>query len=139
MNTDFLSGFEIIDKEMRMYLIEGHSRKSMHDFYSQNKREHTNDSRFKMIYNPEITFKNRLYAKFNVAIKKIKLRDNLTKIMSEPDIYIRTRVSQEMYDTLQKLGEIRRLDRAQLVREFDLYPDADHLLMLERKYGDSLT
>jgi len=53
-----------------------------------------------MIYNPEIRFKNRLYQEFNVAIKKIKLRDSLSMIMSDPDIYLRSKVPEEMYDTL---------------------------------------
>lgn len=60
-------------------------------------------------------------------------------IMSEPDIYLRSKVPQEMYDTLYKFAEIRKLDRANLVRDFNLYPPADNLCTLERKYGDSLT
>lgn len=138
---DYLGGFELIDKEMRMYVFEGvgGEGKSMHQFYQINEREHSNDRRFKMIFNPELTFKHRLYQSFNVAIKKIKLRDSLTRLMSEPDIYLRSKVPQDMYDTLQKFAEIRKLDRATLVRDFNLYPVAAHLLTLERKYGDSLT
>ena len=59
--------------------------------------------------------------------------------MSEPDIYLRSKVPEDMYDTLQKFAEIRKLDRQSLVRDFNLYPTAQNLLTLERKYGDSLT
>jgi len=45
----------------------------------------------------------------------------------------------DMYDTLQKFAEIRKLDRASLVRDFNLYPSVENLLALERKYGDSLS
>ena len=60
---DFLGGFELIDKEMRMYVLEGLGGEgsSMNQMYKANEREHTNDGRFKMIYNPDIRFKNRLY------------------------------------------------------------------------------
>ena len=53
---DFLGGFELMDKEMRMYVIEGlgGTGRSMNQFYLANEREHTNDRRFKMIYNPDI-------------------------------------------------------------------------------------
>lgn len=87
---------------MRLYIIEGLGGpgKSMHQFYLANEREHTNDRRFKMIYNPDIKYKHRLYQEFNCAIKKIKLRDTLTTIMSEPDIYLRSKVPEDMYDTL---------------------------------------
>lgn len=44
-----------------------------------------------------------------------------------------------MFDTLQKFAEIRKLDRQSLVRDFNLYPSAENLLTLERKYGDSLS
>jgi hypothetical protein len=63
----------------------------------------------------------------------------LSKIISESDIYLRSKVPEDMYDTLQKFAEIRKLDRANLVRDFNLFPNAVNLLTLERKYGDSLT
>ena len=79
-DLDFLGGFELIDSEMRIYIIEGlgGEGKAMNLFYLSNERQHTNDRRFKMIYNPEIKFKNRLYQDFNCSIKKIKLRDSLS-------------------------------------------------------------
>ena len=43
-----------------------------------------------------------------------------------------------MYDTLQKFAELRKLDRANLIKEFNLFPETENLLTLERKYGDSL-
>lgn len=34
---------------------------------------------------------------------------------------------------------MRKLDRMTLVRDFNLFPQTDRLLNLERKYGDSLS
>ena len=59
--------------------------------------------------------------------------------MASPDIYLRSKVPQEMYDTLQKFAEIRKLERASLVRDFNLFPVPVHLMTLERKYGDALS
>jgi len=58
--------------------------------------------------------------------------------MGAPDIYLRSKVPEDMYDTLQKFAEMRKLDRASLVRDFNLFPEPINLLTLERKYGDSL-
>ena len=44
-----------------------------------------------------------------------------------------------MFETIQKFAEIRKLDRLSLVRDFNLFPTSENLLVLERKYGDSLT
>lgn len=58
--------------------------------------------------------------------------------MGASDVYLRSKVPEDMYDTLQKFAEIRKLDRASLVRDFNLFPITENLLTLERKYGDSL-
>lgn len=137
---DYLGGFELMDSEMRMFIIEGLGGpdRGMHQFYLANERQRPNDKKFKMLYNPQVRFKNRLYMDFQVAIKKIRLRDPLTKIMGAPDIYLRSKVPEDMYDTLQKFAEMRKLDRASLVRDLNLFPVTQNLLTLERKYGDSL-
>jgi len=93
----------------------------------------------KVLYNTDIRYKDRLYYEFNVAIKIIKLRNTLSSIMSSPDVYLRSKVAEDMFDTLQKFAEIRKLDRANLVRDFNLFPQLVNLLTLERKYGDSLS
>lgn len=138
---DFLGGFELIDKEMRLYVFEGLGGigKAMNRFYLANERQHTNDKRFKMLYNPDIRFKNRIYMDFNCAIKKIKLRDSLSDTIAVSDIYLRSKVPEDMYYTLQQFAEMRKLDRQNLVRDFNLYPSSENLLTLERKYGDSLS
>ena len=99
---NFLGGFELMDAEFRVYVIEGlgGSGLSMDQFYRDNERTRPNDRKFKMLYNPDIKFKNRLYLDFNCAIKKIRLRDTLSKIMSSPDVYLRSKVPEDMYDTL---------------------------------------
>ena len=43
-----------------------------------------------------------------------------------------------MFDILQKFAEIRKLTRLSLIRDFNLFPETEKLLTLERKYGDSL-
>ena len=60
---DYLSGFQIIDTEMRLFIIEGlgGANNSMDRFYRENERDRPNDKRFKMLYNPELRYKNRAY------------------------------------------------------------------------------
>lgn len=59
--------------------------------------------------------------------------------MGSPDVYLRSKVPEDIYDTLQKFAEMRKLDRMTLVRDFNLFPIPENLLNLERKYGDSLS
>ena len=59
--------------------------------------------------------------------------------MGSPDVYLRSKVPEEIYVTLQKFAEMRKLNRLALVRDFNLFPSVDSLLNLERKYGDSIS
>ena len=140
-SMDFLGGFIFIEKECRIYVIEGRGGPghSIDQFYRYNERQRPNDNRLKMLYNPDLKFKSRLYTQFNCSLKIIKIRGSLTQTVGEPDIYLRDKVPEEMYSVLMKFVEIRKLDRAILLRDFDLYPNADILEVLERKYGDSIT
>ena len=123
-----------------MYIFEGlgGEGRGVHQFYQENLRQRPNDKKYTLLYNPDVRFKNRMYLDFNVAVKKIKLREPLTKIMGAPDVYLRSKVPEDMFDILQKFAEIRKLTRLSLVRDFNLFPETEKLLTLERKYGDSL-
>ena len=140
-SLDFLCGFEIMDSEFRMFVVEGLGGPghAMDKFYKANERSRPNDKKFKMLYNPTVRYKNRMYMDFNAMMKRIRMRDPLTKIMGSPDVYLRSKVPEDMYDTMQKFAEMRKLDRATIVRDFNLFPIPVNLLTLERKYGDALS
>ena len=105
-----MTGFCLMDNETRMYIFEGlgGEGRGIEMFYKENMRERPNDRKYTLLYNPDVRFKNRNYTEFNAAIKKIKLRENLRSIMGAPDVYIRSKVPEEMYDILQKFAEIRK-------------------------------
>jgi hypothetical protein len=91
---DFMGGFCLMDSETRMYIFEGlgGEGRGVHQFYQENMRQRPNDRKFTLLYNPDVRFKNRIYLDFNVAIKKVKLREPLRQIMGAPDVYLRSKV-----------------------------------------------
>ena len=116
-----------MDGEFRMFIIEGlgGAGRGMDELYRANERTRPNDNKFKMLYNSQVRFKNRMYLGFNVSLKKIRLRDKLSHIMGAPDIYVRSKVPEDMFETLMKFTEIRKLERASLVRDFNLFPEVE--------------
>ena len=100
---DFIGGFSLMDSETRMYIFEGlgGEGRGIHEFYKENMRQRPNDRKYTLLYNPDVRFKNRMYLDFNVAIKKIKLREPLRQIMGAPDVYLRSKVPEEMFYILQ--------------------------------------
>ena len=100
---DFIGGFAMIDSETRMYILEGlgGEGRGIHEFYMDNLREKPNDRKYTLLYNPDVRFKNRIYLDFNATIKKVKLRDPLRQTMGSPDIYLRSKVPEDMFYILQ--------------------------------------
>lgn len=92
-----------------------------------------------MLYNPDLKYRDRKYVDFNFSLKLIRLGIPLTQTVMSPDIYLRSKVPEDMYDTLINFAEIRKLNRANLVNNFDLFPTYNNLLVFERKYGDSIS
>jgi hypothetical protein len=97
---DFVGGFCLIDSEARIYVFEGlgGEGRGMQEFYNENLT--ITDKKFKMMYDPSVRFKNRQYLDFNVAVKKLKLREPLRAIMGAPDVYLRHKVPEDMYHIL---------------------------------------
>ena len=59
--------------------------------------------------------------------------------MLDPNIYLRTKVPENIYQTINKLHRLRKATRINETRDFNSYPSVENLIKLERKYGDSLT
>lgn len=138
-NFDILTGFVLIDSDIRLYVIEGLLEGCIKTLISQLPRQQANESNFKYLMNLEVKFDQRLYLEFGADLKRIKLREPLQKILMNPDIYIKAKVSEELMETLNKCMELRRADRLKLVRDFNICPTVSNLYLLERKYGDALT
>ena len=98
-----------------------------------------NTSELKILRNQELKFKNRMYADFNLEIKRIRLRENLTSILGHPDIYIRTKVPENIYNVLVNISEIRKCWTIQTIDQFNYFPITEDLIIMERKYSDALT
>jgi hypothetical protein len=67
------------------------------------------------------------------------LRENLTKLLGKPEIYLRNKVPEYLYDTLIVFNEIRKCDNIKEVEALNLFPNPEHLISLERKYGEALS
>lgn len=51
----------------------------------------------------------RLYADFNLELKRIRLRPSLDALLIDPSIYIRSKVSEDICNTLNNINSIKRI------------------------------
>lgn len=140
-SLDVLSGFQVVDDHWRLVVVEGlgGEGKGMEMFRNRVKRLFPNTRTVKYLANPDVRFMERLYGKFNAALKQLRLRDLLAYNIRSPAIYDRSRVSQLAFEGLNRLFGLRRVDRLIHAKMLSLFPDTDMILELENKYGDTVT
>jgi hypothetical protein len=136
---DYISGVQIIDTNLRLTILEGITGKGMKLIRDRIPKLDVNNSKFKIFANSKILFDTRLYAKFGLCLKFIKLRSTLNDILTTPDIYLKANKCREIYNCFLNFGFIiNNSFELKNIVDNHLFPNADHLLLLERKYGDIL-
>ena len=136
---DYISGFQLIDKTYRITILEGITNMGMKIVKETLPKTNLNNKNLKIFANSKILFNKRIYSKFNLCLKYIKLSRNLQNILQTYEIYEKAHRCREVYDSFQIFGSILRAETMEEISSANLYPEAEHLLMLERKYGDLLT
>ena len=137
---DYISGFQIVDNELRITVLEGISDLSIKKIKEIFPRTQMNCETYKVFSDSNILFNKRIYSKFGLSLKFIKLKSNLSEILTTfEDIYYKSNKNKEIYDCFLNLGGILRSDTMKDIVTGDNFPSADNLLLLERKYADLLT
>jgi hypothetical protein len=138
-SLDVITGFTIIDDAFRLVVIEGLGAGGMKTLHKRVRRKERNGSRFRVLADPTITFKERWFTAFDLDLKRIRLRDELPRICESPDIYNRAKVPLEVFEALHRLFRMRSSMRLRHLLDNNLFPTAKMLLRLESKYGEAIS
>ncbi|CAM9166251.1 unnamed protein product [Chrysoparadoxa australica] len=138
---DVICGFMLIDEDCRMVVVEGVAGegKGMEELLHKIQRHSRNCNQYRVLADPHITFKHRLYTAFNADLKKIRLREPLPILCRCPEIYNRAKVGVECFEALDNLRALRRVSRLYEAAQYHLFPAAAQLLQVESKYGESIS
>ncbi|KAH9187617.1 hypothetical protein AeNC1_010413 [Aphanomyces euteiches] len=138
---NLITGFQVIDANFRMIFLEGLATSGMTTVTNLVPRTTANSTTtgFRMFSNPDIRFSQRLYTAFDVDLKRIKLRDPLPDIIKRPELYMRSKVSENCFQALNRLSDVRKANRLVELLDLDLFPTVAMLLEVESKYGESIT
>ena len=136
---DFISGFQILDKNIRITIIEGITGKGIKKVKEAFPRYQMNNNKFKIFCDSNILFNKRVYSKFNLQLKMIKLRYSLEHILTTYDIYSKAKNYRQMYNAFLNLGAILRSNCMKDIVNENLFSKDEDLFILERKYGVMLT
>jgi len=137
-DLNVICGCMIIDDDCRMVFIEG-TVEGMNSVLEEVKRLHQNDWSCRVLSNPDVRFKERIYTDFNVDLKKIRLREPLPMLTEMPEIYNRAKVSTDCFEALHRLGLIRHANRMDEASSLQMFLTANMAIQVESKYGESIS
>lgn len=138
LNLDFIGGIQIIDMNYRLFILEGLANGSMDELAKRLPKSQNNSVDFKVMKNPNMTFSSRLYVEFDIDLKRIKLRRSINSLTNTPEIYMKSLVSEELYQTIDKIKKLRDKNEIHEIIASNLWPDQKEIIILERHYGDAL-
>ncbi len=137
-DIDYISGFQILDNKKRITIIEGISGKGLQKVKDTLPKNQMNNETKMIFADSNILFDKRIYSKFDLSLKFIKTRESLDQILTTFDIYLKSTNYREIYDAFLNIGSILKSETLKEITDENLFPDAEGLLLLERKYGDIL-
>ena len=135
---DYISGFQLIDKNIRITILEGITGKAMKKIKEGIPKTQMNNKNYMVFADSGVLFNKRLYSKFDLSLKYIKLRETLSTILQTFDIYTKANKYRQIYDAFLNFGSILKAQTLKEISLANLFPDAESLLLLERKYADIL-
>jgi hypothetical protein len=141
-SLDLITGFMIIDDDMRMVVLEGLAApgKGMSRMFTEFlPRVKANDDSLRILCNPEVLFPDRIYPEFGPDIRRIRIRDKLKKLAKRPEIYNRKQVEEICFSAIDAIMTLRRSMDMVSTKKLDMYPTAESLSKLELLYGEAIT
>ena len=136
---DYISGFQLIDNNMRITIIEGVTGRGIKIIKDNLPRKSMNTEKYKIFCDSNVLFDQRIYSEFGLSLKFIKLQKNLLHILQTFDIYEKVTRYPEIYKCFQMFGSLLKISTIKEADSYGLFPTSEYLLLLERKYGDLLT
>jgi hypothetical protein len=135
-NIDYISGFQVIDHNLRITILEGITGKAMSLIKQKLPKLELNTDKKKIFSNSKILFNKRIYSNFNLCLKFIKLRNPLNQILNTADIYLKANKYREIFNAFMQLGFILQSPTFESITNANLLPSFESLTQLERKYAD---
>eukprot|EP00930_Biecheleria_cincta_P024899 TRINITY_DN17778_c0_g2_i1.p1 TRINITY_DN17778_c0_g2~~TRINITY_DN17778_c0_g2_i1.p1 ORF type:complete len:1203 (-),score=258.08 TRINITY_DN17778_c0_g2_i1:496-4062(-) len=139
LSLDILTGFILLDRKCRIIVIEGLREGAIHKVLEViGTRENT--PKLKLLYNPDLGFRERIYKEFNLVLKQVKLRQpTLEGLSMRPNLCLPGRSDELISRGLAQLLEVKRANRIHVLKLMNSFPCSDSLIGIETQYGDFVT
>ena len=98
-----------------------------------------NLSRLRVLCDETDIFKERVYGKFDCAVKKFKFPQPISEILKDPVIYFQGSHLADCFTVLNQLNQLLQVKTYQEIQRYSLWPNPQDLIMANAKKGALLT
>eukprot|EP00892_Ulva_mutabilis_P005256 jgi/Ulvmu1/3101/UM015_0141.1 len=145
-SLDVFTGFHLVDGKQRIIVVEGLAEQAMQTLIVQvaewalrNNSPLSNGQHRRVLYNGALRYSERLYHSLGANLWILKTRRPLKRLLQTPSTFTRSQVRSECKEGLRRLGCLDRLQWARQLDGMALWPTAQHLNLIDRKFGGALT
>jgi hypothetical protein len=139
---DIISGFMILDDDIRLVVLEGLAKPNggIMRFYTEYlPKLQDNTETYSILCNPSILFSTRLYPEYCPDLKRIRIRGKLEKLAKKSEIYNHRQVDINCFNGIDLLMSLLVLKDMKTSKAFNIYPLADSLNKIELLYGEAIS
>eukprot|EP00891_Asterochloris_glomerata_P007094 jgi/Astpho2/7094/Aster-x1406 len=150
---DVLTGFQLVDGQERMIVVEGLADKAMkvmaqlatkllQDKASRAEAAQSVAERYgqrRVLLNQAARYKRRLFAAFGPSLWIIKLRASLTTIEGQASSFAAGKVRPECVEGLKRVLGLRRVAWARQVDSMMLMPTSAQMGLIDKRFGGALS
>jgi len=129
---DYITGFHMLDGQQHLLVLEGTAGGSIARIWEENPKTH---GQFKVLYNSELKFSERLYSLLSPDIMKVKLFEPLVSLVKHPSLYVRGSVSREAYDGLIRLSDLTAANLLLSCSRNDSFPTGNMIKLVAMEFG----
>ncbi|XP_041347622.1 uncharacterized protein LOC121367489 isoform X2 [Gigantopelta aegis] len=136
-SLDIITGFQVMDGSMHMYVLEGLIDKAVHLLWEALPQPENEDVR--VLFNSDVSFSSRLYGPLDVDLCRIKLHEPLSIITEQSLLYVRDMVPKPCFQALVKLKELSTMKTLKDAVRNDVFPTTEMIISMSREFGVPLT
>nr|KAF6480536.1 hypothetical protein HJG59_007264 [Molossus molossus] len=137
-DLDVLTGFYLLDGKIHLLILEGLADQGLKRLWEsyQSRTPKSEHRKYKVLYNSQLLFQNRLYADLDTILYHVHLFKPLTELMKQTALHLHSTGMRKAFQTLTKIYCICLYSsKLREVITGDLLPSSDMIRDLSQEFG----
>jgi len=135
-SLNIVTGCQVIDGRFHIFILEGLRDSSIKMIW--NNLDHPqpkDDEFFRVLYNSEMSFAQRLYLSLDVDLTRVRLYQPLSDIVKQPLLYVRDMIPKLCFDAVTKLFQLCQCTSLHNAVRNEILPTAEMIVSLAKEFG----